>query len=83
MPERSRTTSAIPVREAHWENDPSERLAILEEAAAILATLPEATQDTLRMMREGEVPEDVKPSAWSMRKARAVDAVRAAIADRA
>lgn len=90
VPQRSKPT---PLAKAHtvrelaakgWEADPALRLETLEEAAAILASLPEADRETLRRHREGEgAPEGVKPAAWRKRLSRARDAARAAVADRA
>ena len=86
MPQRAkpeRLAKAVDVREASWELDPAKRLEVLEEAAAILGSLPEADRETLARFRAGlGAPDGVEPAAWRKRLSRARDAARQAIADR-
>lgn len=90
VPQRLRTTAlerSLTVRQMEaqgWCADPAERLATLEEAAAILGSLTEGDRETLARHRAGlGAPDGVKPAAWRKRLSRARDAARAAIADRA
>lgn len=74
----------VAITEASWENDPATRERIEEEAALIVASLPEEVQYTLDAMREGgtRCPRGVAQRTWERRMARAREAVRMALASR-